>query len=343
MSALNYTDQALKWQPDSGRAQRFVVINIVVLVVVLSAGLFLSSIELPKEERMTHVAVPERVAQFILQNETPKPRVSQEAMPKPKLESKPKLAEKLAPRVKREPKPKARLKAENTEDRARQGDQSDAAREKAENSGLLALSHELSDLMDTSDVEAMLGGRIGRISDLEGMARIDSGVLAVAHDETASAVATVKGGNVSSAIGSTKLGAQKRVVMTQAVTAEKVGAGALEEQEGQERKKKSTFTPAKSGNFRTDEDIAYVMDRNKGKLYSVYRQARRTNPGLKGRIVFDITILPSGKVSRAVIRSSELNNAKLESRLLARVKRFDFGVREGDSITVTYPVEFLPS
>lgn len=114
----------------------------------------------------------------------------------------------------------------------------------------------------------------------------------------------------------------------------------MDEQEGLDRKKKTTAT---SGNFRTDEDIAYVMDRNKGKLYSVYRQARRKNPGLKGRIVFDITILPSGKVSGVVIRSSELNNSKLESRLLARVKRFDFGEREGEPITVTYPVEFLPS
>ena len=73
MSVLNYKDQALKWRPDNGQAQHFAVINAAVLVVVLSMGLFLSSIELPKEERMAHVAVPERVAQFILQNEKPKP------------------------------------------------------------------------------------------------------------------------------------------------------------------------------------------------------------------------------------------------------------------------------
>ncbi len=149
------------------------------------------------------------------------------------------------------------------------------------------------------------------------------------------------GEGFSSTISSTKLGAQKRIVIAQTVIAEvSVDPDVVDMQEGPDRQEKST---TRSGNFRTDENIAYVMDRNKGKLYSVYRQARRKNPGLKGRIVFDITILPSGKVSRAVIKSSELNNSKLESRLLARVKRFDFGVRDGEPITVTFPVEFLPS
>ncbi len=177
MSVLNYEDQALKWQPDNGSAQRFVVINIVVLAVVLSVGLFLSSIELPKEERMIHVGVPERVAQFILENETPKPSVSQEAIPKPRPKPKPKLE----PKVKREqaPKPKIQLKPEITEDNAPLTDPSSAARERAENSGLLALSNDLADLMDTADVNAMVGRKIRRVSGAESMANIDADVLDV--------------------------------------------------------------------------------------------------------------------------------------------------------------------
>ncbi len=342
MSALNYEDQALKWSPDDGSAQHFVVINIVVLVVVLSAGLFLSSIELPKEERMIHVSVPERVAQFILESETPKSRVSQEALPKPIPKPKPRPKPKLEQKVKREsaPKPEVQLKSGITEDRTPLADSSNEARKRAENSGLLALSNELSDLMDTTDVSAMVGRKISRVSGAESMAKIDTGILDVGR-ETANAAVKVMRENFSSTVSSTTLGAQKRVVVTQTVTAVvSIDSDVMDQQEGLVRKKKST---ASSGNFRTDEDIAYVMDRNKGKLYSVYRQARRKSPGLKGRIVFDITILPSGKVSSVVIKSSELNNAKLESRLLARVKRFDFGVREGEPITVTYPVEFLPS
>ncbi len=340
MRALNYEDQALRWCPDNGHAQRFVIINIVVLAVVLSAGVFLSSIELPKKKRMIHVSVPERVAQFILESEAPKPRVSQEALSKPKPRPKPKP--KLEPKVKREPplKPKAQLKPGITENKIQRIDVPNAARERAERSGLLALSNELADLMDTTDVSAMVGRKIRRVSDAGNMARIDTGILDVGP-ETAGAAETVMTENFSSSISSTTLGTQKRVVVAPVLTAGlSVDTDIVEEQEGSERKKKFTST---SGNFRTDEDIAYVMDRNKGRLYSVYRQARRKNPGLKGRIVFDITIQASGKVSGVVIRSSELNNAKLESRLLARVKHFDFGVREGEPITVTYPVEFLPS
>lgn len=342
MRALNYEDQALSWCPDNGRAQRFVIINIVVLAVVLSVGLFLSSIELPEKERMIHVSVPERVAQFILESEHPKPKVSQEVISKPKTRPKQKPKPKLEPEVKREPtpKPKIQLKPGITENKMQRTDVPNAARERAERSGLLALSNELADLMDTSDVSAMVGKKIRRISDTKGMAKIDTGILDVGP-KAAGAAETVMTENFSSTISSTTLGTQKRVVVAPVLTVEmSVGSDLVGAQEGSVREKKSTSTP---GNFRTDEDIAYVMDQNKGRLYSVYRQARRKNPGLKGRIVFDITIQASGKVSGVVIRSSELNNAKLESRLLARVKRFDFGVREGEPITVTYPVEFLPS
>lgn len=94
--------------------------------------------------------------------------------------------------------------------------------------------------------------------------------------------------------------------------------------------------------MRFEEDIYYVIDQNKGKLHAVYRQARRANPGLKGKIIFDITILASGQVSAVIIRSSELNDPVLEERLVSRIKSFDFGAREGGEMTVTYPVEFIP-
>ena len=78
-------------------------------------------------------------------------------------------------------------------------------------------------------------------------------------------------------------------------------------------------------------------------MYSIYNRARRTNPSLKGKIVLEITILPSGKVSNVKIVSSELNDKKLESRLVSRIKLFNFGARDVKAVTVTYPIEFLPS
>ena len=77
--------------------------------------------------------------------------------------------------------------------------------------------------------------------------------------------------------------------------------------------------------------------------HHIYRRARRADPGLKGKIVLEITIAPSGKVLRVRIKSSELNNPSLEARLIARIKRFDFGVSQTEKVTVTFPIEFLPS
>ena len=85
------------------------------------------------------------------------------------------------------------------------------------------------------------------------------------------------------------------------------------------------------------------MDKNKSKLHSIYRRARRSHPGLKGKIVLEITIAPSGKVLSVRIKSSELNDPKLESRLVARIKRFDFGSDSVEKVTVIFPIEFLPS
>lgn len=96
-------------------------------------------------------------------------------------------------------------------------------------------------------------------------------------------------------------------------------------------------------NVRSEEDVIYVMDKNKSKLHSIYRRARRADPGLKGKIVLEITIAPSGKVVKVRIKSSQLNNPKLESRLVARIKRFDFGSNSVEEVTVIFPIEFLPS
>jgi len=85
------------------------------------------------------------------------------------------------------------------------------------------------------------------------------------------------------------------------------------------------------------------MDKNKSKLHSLYRHARRSDPGIQGKIVLEITISPAGKVLSVVMVSSELNNPKLESRIISRIKQFKFGEANVKKVTVTYPIEFLPS
>ncbi len=94
---------------------------------------------------------------------------------------------------------------------------------------------------------------------------------------------------------------------------------------------------------RSIEEIKIVFERNKASIYSMYQRALREEPTLQGKVLLELKIAPSGQVTDVRIISSELKNGELERRLLARVKQFDFGAKDVDAITVTWPVDFLPS
>ena len=94
---------------------------------------------------------------------------------------------------------------------------------------------------------------------------------------------------------------------------------------------------------RSIEEIQIVFDRNKGAIFSVYNRALRKNPRLQGKVVLELTIAPSGKVTRCVLVSSELQDAVLEKKISQRVKLFNFEAKDVSEITITYPIEFLPA
>lgn len=94
---------------------------------------------------------------------------------------------------------------------------------------------------------------------------------------------------------------------------------------------------------RTIEEIQLIFDQNKGAIYSIYNRALRSNPTLKGKVVLSITIDPSGKVLECRIISNEVNSSEFARKLVARVKLFNFGAKEVDTMVVTYPIDFLPS
>lgn len=57
----------------------------------------------------------------------------------------------------------------------------------------------------------------------------------------------------------------------------------------------------------------------------------------------ELTISPTGQVSAVKILSSELGDKKLERKLVLRIKKFKFAKANVAEITVTYPIDFLPS
>ncbi len=94
---------------------------------------------------------------------------------------------------------------------------------------------------------------------------------------------------------------------------------------------------------RSIEEIRLVFERNKGSIYAIYNRALREDPTLQGKIVLEMKIAPSGEISGLRMVSSELKAAELESKLLARIRQFDFGAKDVELMTVTWPVDFLPS
>jgi TonB family protein len=94
---------------------------------------------------------------------------------------------------------------------------------------------------------------------------------------------------------------------------------------------------------RTREEIELVFDKNKSAIYALYSRALRENPALQGKVVLEVTIAPSGEVTECKVISSELNDADLERKLVARVKLFRFEGRDVAVMTTTKPIDFFPA
>jgi hypothetical protein len=97
------------------------------------------------------------------------------------------------------------------------------------------------------------------------------------------------------------------------------------------------------GVSRSQEELELVFDRNKAAIYALYNRALRDNPALLGKVVFELTIAPCGEVTDCRIVSTELKDAKLERKLIARIQIFRFEDKDVEAITTTKPIEFFPA
>ena len=322
MSTLSYDDLAVSWSIENQANRLFNIITIIVLTVMIAAAIAVSLIDVPEEERQARKKIPPRIVQFLLEKKKATPK-KQKVIPPPKPESRPK------------PKPKPKVdkveKKPETNQKPLTKTQKEA-REVAAESGLLALSNELSDLMDTDDITAMVGGAVST-----------GNTIAALTDSTAetallSGAAEGSGGISDNQVATVTTG--KTVRLQRSITT--VEQSLVKEKPAQ--KQAVTATDAKrEGGVRSEESVTLVFDRNKSKLFALYNRARRKNPNLKGKVILEITIAPSGKVTRIIVVTSELNDKTLESGLLKRIKLFDFGTQPVEQVTVTYPIEFLPS
>jgi len=304
MSVNNYESFALHWMQRNDDDLFFRKTYRIVLAICIVLGLLVAIIDVPKPERKEREPLPPRMVKFLEEKKKapppPKPVVKAPPKPKPK------------PIVRPKPKPKKPVTKKQVK-----------AREKAKKSGLLALSSELSDLIETPAVSALVSSKVTKTGTKA--ARNDTSVL-TANATKGSGGVNTKG--LDRRVSTTAIGSRKttQVHSTAAV---------------------ATINSEKSGKgrraSRSEEEITIVMDKNKGSIYAVYNRELRRNPGLQGRVVLEITIAPSGRVTKVKVVSSELNDKKLERKLVSRIKLFNFGAKKVDTVTVTYPLEFFPT
>ena len=94
---------------------------------------------------------------------------------------------------------------------------------------------------------------------------------------------------------------------------------------------------------RTEISIRRTLEANKSRLYALYNRALRKDPFLKGKVMFEIEIQPNGAISRVDIKSSGLNNAKLERQLTIILRSIRFPEEEVSVMTTIWAIEFLPN
>ena len=356
---ISFRQPVLPWSTAADDERRFKRILMRVVAVVLLLGLIFPFVPKPKIERVEAQALPPPIAKLLLERETPKPKPppppvkkddTDVAQAKPEAKPAPE-----APPKKQPPVPEARRPIEG-----KPPGELDLARKRASGVGLLAMKNELQQL-------AAAPAAVQLKQDIKPGPGVGTGVGVGVGAGTEAGIpvramitsnATNGSGGINTAGYSRDTGggglAGRGTTLVEGVAGGGGGGGPG----GGGNGRGGTGTGAGGGGAgkggvlargnsgkatRSIEDIKLVFERNKGAIYALYNRALRDEPGLQGKVVLELKIAPSGAVEGLRIVSSELKAAELESKLLARIRQFDFGAKDVDVMVVTWPVDFLPS
>lgn len=249
-------------------------------------------------------------------------------LPEPDEDEVVEIPERIAKFIKKKQvKPKPKKETPITEKKKPSEQEKKKARKKAEKTGLLAFKNNFADLMDDVS-EAKLGAN-AKLSKQGSRAKSTARSMVLAQAKSGSGGINSSSlsrdvGGAGGKIGSVKFSRISSAIGTAAADDRKLSSG--------------------PGPSRSDEEIQIVFDRYKAALYRIYNRELRKNPTLQGKMVLRITILPNGKVLKCKIESTDLDSANLSAKIVARVKRFNFGAKKGvPKITILYPIDFLPA
>jgi TonB family protein len=310
MTAAAFRVYDLPWTPSPDDERRVRRVLGAALGIFIGLGIVIPLLPQKERAQLAAPAVPERVVEFLLQRPKPLPP------PEPKVE-RPRPEPEVAPQIERpRPVPAPVADAPPRPD----------ARKKAAASGLLALSDQLAQLRDlevdrATDAQALNAGSGEKT-------RVDRALLTARSGEGSGGIAV---SSASSGFGGGSTGLAGHATAKVASGVDAAPAGDVQ------RSGKSSKAS------RTREEVELVFDRNKSAIYALYARALRDNPALQGKVVLEVTIAPSGEVTDCRVVSSDLADAELERKLVARVKMFRFEARDVAQMTTTKPIEFFPA
>ena len=300
----------LPWTPSPADERRVRRVLGAAIGLFIGLGIIVPLLPERPRESVAPPPVPERVVEFLLERPKPVPK------PDPKVEV-PQPRPEVAPMVER-PRPVPAPVAEAPP-------QPDA-RKKAAASGLLALSDQLAELRDLEVDRATPAQSLNAGAGAK--TRVDRALLTARTGEGSGGIAVSK---ASSGFGGGSTGLAGHATAKVASSADAAPAGDVQ------RSGKSSKAS------RTREEVELVFDRNKSAIYALYARALRDNPALQGKVVLEVTIAPTGEVTDCRVVSSDLGDADLERKLVARVKMFRFEARDVAPMTTTKPIEFFPA
>ena len=342
----------MPWSHDGESERRYRRAMATAMCLSLLLSIIVRLVILPVPVRPIVAEVPERLAMMV-RKEHKKP----EPVKKQKEEKKEQKKEEKQPGKKEEPKQTAKAQEKPTpaQDRPKApAAEQVAAPKKVQNTGVLAFKESFKDLIDETPV-----ARLGAQARLSNPATHSAG-----QAQASRSLVSMQAGGGSSGVGgyaavSRNVGSGGSGGIGNAGVRKVGGGGGNDARLGRGN---AGFTQVKSAIAgtgsgakeaklssggragRTDEEIQILFDRYKAALYRIYNTELRKDPTLRGKMVLRIAIEPSGVVSACAVDSSNMNATEFGDQIVDRVKKFNFGPKDGvPKTTILYPIDFLPA
>lgn len=341
MPQLSYRPVLMPWAVDAESEKRFRRTLLIAMSLCFLFGILvpLITVPLPDPSRVVF-EVPERIAMLVKKELSPPAPVPEKPQAKkiepekkktedPDKKNKPKKAPKKT-------KPKVKPAGDGTKIAKKK------AKKKVRNVGVLAFKSSFADLMDEVPV-----AKLGTEARLKKSAKKISGQARAQRSLVTSQAKGGSSGGINNYEVSRNLGNGGKDGGSGYGNAGEIGEiGTAKVESALAGLTEATGRPLSDGlgAARTDEEIQIIFDRYKATLYRIYNKELRKDPTLRGKLLLRLTIEPSGEVSLCEMESTDLASPELVAKIVARVKRFNFGQKDGvPQITILYPIDFLPA